>query len=163
MGFMKDTLSFRGACFEDFEVGQELLTSGRTITEADIVAFAGISGDYNALHTDKVYASSGPYGQRIAHGLLGLAVTSGLASRLGILEKSVLAFRELTCKFRKPIFIDDTIHARVKVIETKAMPRIGGGLVRLEVKSYNQHAEIVLTGVWAILLQSRDMPLPSKG
>ena len=57
----------RGFYFEDFEVGQKSDTVGRTITEADIVAFAGLSGDYNQIHTDVQFAENTPYGQRIAH------------------------------------------------------------------------------------------------
>jgi 3-hydroxybutyryl-CoA dehydratase len=141
--------------WEDFEVGQEMRTPGRTITEADVVSFAGLSGDYNPLHTDKEYASAGPFGQRIAHGLLGLSVASGLVTRLGILEESVLAFREMTCKFRKPIFIGDTVYVRVQVMDTKAVPRIGGGSVKISVKLHNQDDEVVQTGVWTGLMRSR--------
>ena len=144
-------------------VGLEIKTPARTITEADVVAFAGLSGDYNPLHTDVVYAANGPFGQRIAHGLLGVAITSGLAARLGILERSVIAFRELSCKFRKPIFIGDTVYARLKVVETKPMPRIGGGLVRLQVTLHNQHDQIVQSGTWSVLLHSRDQSSESAG
>ncbi len=148
--------SLRSAYFEDMQVGFEIETPARTITEADIIAFAGLSGDYNPLHTDATFAARGPFGQRIAHGLLGLAITSGLAARLGILEKSVLAFRELSCKFKKPIFIGDTVHAHLKVIEARPMPRIGGGLVSLEVKLYNQHDQVVQSSVWSVLLRSKE-------
>jgi 3-hydroxybutyryl-CoA dehydratase len=141
--------------FEDLEVGQEMATSGRTVTEADIVSFAGLSGDYNALHTNEVHAATGPFGRRVAHGLLGLALASGLLARLGILDENVLAFRELTCKFRRPVFIGDTIHAQASVAETKALPRIGGGLVALEVKVYNQQGEIVQASTWKLLVRGK--------
>jgi acyl dehydratase len=140
---------------EDLEAGQKLATAGRTVTEADIVNFAGLSGDYNALHTNQVHASAGPFGRRIAHGLLGLAITSGLLARLGILDENVLAFRELSCKFRKPLFIDDTVHAQAEITEVKAVPRIGGGFVALEVKLYNQNGETVQTSAWKLLVRSR--------
>jgi acyl dehydratase len=155
---MSETSTWRSWYLEDFEVGREMRTPGRTITEADIVAFSGLSGDYNPLHTDKVYAADGPFGQRIAQGLLGLAVTSGLVTRLGIMEESVLAFRELSCKFRKPIFIGDTIHVRVTVLETKAVPRIGGGSVKVGVKLYNQNDDMVQSGTWTALVRSRGAP-----
>ena len=140
--------------YEDFEVGQEMRTAARTITETDVVMFAGLSGDHHPLHTDAVYASEGPFGQRIAHGLLGLAIASGLAMQLGILQDSVQAFRELTCKFRKPILINDTVHVRMVVTKIKAMPRIGSGLVELEIKLYNQRDEVVLLGMWGVLVRS---------
>jgi acyl dehydratase len=130
-------------------------TSGRTITEADVVAFAGLSGDYNPIHVDAEHAAAGPFGQRVAHGLLGLSVAMGLLTGLGILEESVIAFREMTCKFRKPIFIDDTVHLRIQVMETKAIPRIGGGSVKISVKLYNQSDEVVQSGVWTGLIRGR--------
>ena len=145
-----------GDYFEDFEVGQEWQTPARTITEADVVAFAGLSGDYNPLHTDEVYASAGMHGRRIAHGLLGMAVFSGLVMRLGILEESVMLFRELTCKFRAPIFIGDTVHGRMRVAETKAIARLGGGLVRFKTELYNQQDQVLQSGQWAVLVRSRD-------
>ena len=152
---MRDLSFLRTTYFEDLEVGHEFQTPGRTITEADIVAFAGLSGDYNPLHTDASFAAKGPYERRIAHGLLSLSIVSGLVTRLGILERSVLAFRELTCKFSKPVFIGDTVYARLEVVSAKAMRRIGGGLVDFQMKVYNQHEQIVQSGTWSILLQSK--------
>jgi acyl dehydratase len=149
-------LHLRRAYFEDFEVGQETQTPRRTVTEADIVGFAGLSGDYNPLHTDKVSAAEGPFGQRIAHGLLGLAVTSGLIARLGLFEGTVLAFRELTCKFRRPVYVGDTVAAWVKVIAIKAMPRLGGGLVEFGVRLHNQDDQVVQSGTWKVVMRSRD-------
>jgi acyl dehydratase len=142
--------------FEDFWVGQEVETPARTITETDLVVFAGLSGDYNALHTDAAYAAQGPYGERIAQGLLSLSVTSGLIARLGILEGSVLAFRELAWKFKRPVLIGDTISARVKVVGTKLVRQFGGGLVKLAIRLYNQHQQVVQTGTWKVLLRSRE-------
>ena len=149
-------MSTRTSYFDDFQTGQEVETPARTITEADIVAFSGLSGDYNALHTDSVFAAKGPYGKRIAQGLLGLSVTSGLIARLGILEEAVLAFREVKWKFKKPVFIGDTIFARVKVISTKFIRRFSGGLVELAIRLYNQHQQIVQIGTWKVLLRTRE-------
>jgi acyl dehydratase len=148
-------MQMRHAYFEDFQVGQEVRTPGRTVTEADIVAFAGLSGDYSPLHTDAVYAASGPFGQRIAHGLLGLAATSGLITRLGLFEGTVLAFRGLTCTFRQPLFVGDTVCACVKVVRTRAMGGAGGGLVELDVKLYNQDDKVVQSGTWKVVMRSR--------
>ena len=64
----------RGMYFEEFEVGQRITSSGRTVTEGDVVAFAGVSGDFNTIHTDAEYAKSTAFGQRVAHGLLGMEV-----------------------------------------------------------------------------------------
>jgi acyl dehydratase len=89
-----NNLENRGRYFEEFAVGQTYTSVGRTITEHDVMTFAGLSGDYNQIHTDAEFAKLTPYGQRIAHGLLGLAIASGLAMRTGILEGTVLAFRD---------------------------------------------------------------------
>ena len=146
----------RGLYFEEFEVGQELVSPARTITESDIVAFAGLSGDYTPLHTDAEFAKTTPFGQRIAHGLLCLSVATGLATRLGFIEGTALAFRELSWKFSQPVFIGDTIAVRVRVAETKPMPRLGGGLVVFDVALVNQEGKTVQKGQWRILIKSRE-------
>ncbi len=146
----------RGFYFEEFQVGQRIHTVGRTVTESDVVTFAGLSGDYNQIHTDAEFSRGTPFGERIAHGLLGLSIASGLAMRTGVLEGTVLAFREITeWKFVKPILIGDTIHVELEVVETKAMPRIGGGIVGIAVEVINQRAEVVMRGRWTVLVRSR--------
>src|SRR5512147_2086375 len=92
----------RGLYFEEFEVGQRVSSLGRTVSESDIFTFAGLSGDYNQIHTDAEFSKNTPFGQRVAHGLLGLSIASGLAMRTGVLEGTVLAFREINeWKFSK--------------------------------------------------------------
>lgn len=146
----------RGRYFEEFEVGMQIASPGRTITEADIVNFAGISGDYNLIHTDEEYSKKSPFGRRVAHGLLGLAIASGLAVRTGVLEGTVLAFREISeWKFTKPIFIGDTIHVIMTVMETKDLRRLGGGAVTIDLEVVNQHDETVMRGVWKVLVASK--------
>ena len=94
------------------------MSPGRTVTEADIVLFAGLSGDYNILHTDAEYMKSSIFGERIAHGLLGLAIQSGLFTRAGI-PYATLGFGTLRWKFKGPIKIGDTIRVRAKVTAKK--------------------------------------------
>jgi acyl dehydratase len=146
----------RGRYFEEFEVGTRLRTRARTVTEADIVAFAGVSGDYNSIHTDEVFATGAGFGRRVAHGLLGLSIVSGLAVRSGILEGTVLAFREVNeWKFSLPVFIGDTIHADIEVDETKPFPRLGGGLVGLTFDVKNQAQQTVMKGRWTVLVATK--------
>jgi len=142
--------------FEEFEVGYKVKSPGRTITEADVVTFAGLSGDYNQLHTDDVFAQQTPFGARIAHGLLGLSIATGLAARLGFIEGTADAFRSLDWKFRRPIFIGDTIHITAEVVNTRAVPRAGGGMVDFDVAVVNQDGEAVQRGQWRVLVRSRD-------
>jgi acyl dehydratase len=145
-----------GLYFDEFEVGQKFVTVARTITETDIVSFAGLSGDYNLIHTDAEFAKTTPFKQRVAHGLLVLSIISGLANRSGFIEGTVLAFREIKqWKFSRPVFIGDTVHAEIVVIETKAVPRLGGGAVDLEFKVKNQDGEITMKGLWNVLVQSK--------
>ena len=145
-----------GLYFEEFFVGQKVSTVGRTVTEYDINTFAGLSGDYNQIHTDAEFIRNTPIGQRIAHGILGLSIASGLAMRTGILEGTVIVFREITeWKFVKPIFINDTIHVELQVKETKALPRIGGGAVAIELEVKNQRDEVCHRGTWNVLVLSK--------
>lgn len=136
-------------------MGQTVVTAGRTITEGDIVRFAGLSGDFNQIHTDAAYASQGMFGERIAHGLLVLSVASGLAVQTGIIEGTVLAFRELEWKFSRPVMIGDTVRAHIEVEDTKALPRLGGGNVVMKVNVLNQKDEIVHRGRWIMLVKSK--------
>ena len=146
----------RGLYFEEFEPDLEIQTAARTITEADLVTFAGLSGDYNFIHTDAEGAKATPFGQRVAHGMLVASIATGLAVRQGFIDGTTLAFRELTWKFTRPVFIGDTIHVLVKVIETKAMPKLGGGLVAFSARVMNQHRETVHKGEWKMLIKGRD-------
>ena len=145
----------RGLYFEEFEAGKEVVSPGRTITEADVVAFAGVSGDYNQLHTDDEFAKGLMFGQRIAHGMLVLSIATGLAARLGFIEGTALAFRELTWKFSQPVFFGDTIHMKATCKETKPMPRLGGGVVKFDVRVANQDGKTVQRGEWQLLMASR--------
>lgn len=146
----------RGIYFEEFEVGQRFQTVSRTITESDVVTFAGLSGDFNQLHTDEEFAKNTPYGRRIAHGLLGMAIASGLTMRSGVLEGTALAFREINSwKFSNPIFLGDTIHVDLVVEETKPLPRLGGGSVLIELTVKNQRNENTMRGIWTVLVASR--------
>jgi acyl dehydratase len=148
----------RGMYFEEFKTGMSITSPGRTITETDVVNFAGLTGDYNQIHTDQEFSRTTPFGQRVAHGLLGLSIASGLAVRTGILEGTVLAFREISdWKFIKPIFIGDTIRVHIAVTETKELRRLGGGAVTIEIEVKNQSNETVMKGNWKILVASNPL------
>lgn len=146
----------RGMYFEEFEPGQRLITTGRTITESDIVAFAGLSGDFNQIHVDAEYSKSALPGQRIAHGLLVLSIASGLVVQTGLMEGTIIVFREITeWKFIKQVLIGDTIHVEIEIMETRPMKRLSGGLVAIELDVKNQHGDRVMKGTWSALFQSK--------
>ncbi len=146
----------RGLYFEEFEIGDQVEGVGRTITETDVVNFAGISADWNLIHTDAEYSAKGMFGQRVAHGLLILSIASGQAVRLGFMEDTILAFRGLEWKFQRPVFIGDTIRLRVTVEEKKDMRRVGGGLVIFKMEVINQKNEVCQRGTWEILCKMQE-------
>lgn len=146
----------RGMYFEDFEVGLEIITAARTITETDIVNFAGLSGDFNFIHTNAEAAKTSPFGQRVAHGMLVASIATGLAVQQGFIDGTTLAFRELTWKFTKPVLIGDTIQVTIKTTETKPMPKLGGGLVVFEARVLNQNDEVAHKGEWRMLIRSKE-------
>jgi len=151
-----DAPLIRGKYFKEFEVGMNFISPGRTVTESDVVNFAGLSGDYTQIHTDVEFSKSTPVGQRVAHGLLGLSIASGLAVRTGVLEGTVIAFREINeWKFIKPIFIGDTVRVSLSVLETKELRRIGGGAVNIELRLLNQNDDTVMKGIWKVLVASK--------
>lgn len=144
-----------GLYFEDFEVGMTLRTRGRTITEADIVNFATLTGDFNPMHTDAEYMKTHMMGQRVAHGMLTLSYAVGLIYQLGVIERTGLAFRSVDMKFSLPVFIGDTVHAELAITELKEMKRLGGGTVVIEVKVVNQEGKAVQSGALTMLVASR--------
>lgn len=145
---------------DDFRVGQSFVTMARTITEADIVNFAGISWDHNQLHMDTVYAASTQYGKRIAHGLLGVVAHTGLSYQLT--EESILALLELTWQFKAPIYVGDTIHVEQRVKDIQESSSGDRGILTFEKKVINQKNEVVQTGTTTILLAKRDRPTENR-
>jgi acyl dehydratase len=144
----------RGRYFEQFEVSEMLETPARTITEADVVTFAGLSGDYNPIHTDAEFAKETMFGERIAHGLLALSTVSGLAWRTGFMEGTADALISVECKFRNPVKFGDTIRAQFEVSQKKEMKRLGGGFVTFNVVVLNQRDETIQKGAWTVLIRS---------
>lgn len=145
-----------GFYFEEFFVGQKTVTDKRMITEGDIMQFAALTGDDNRIHTDPEFSKTTPFGKQIAHGLLGLSIASGLAWKTGLMDGTVIAFREVTgWRFVKPVFIGDTIYVELETTEVKALPRIGGGSVTINLEVKNQDEEVCHRGAWSVLIMSR--------
>ncbi len=152
-----------GVFFEGFAAGQTVTSPARTVTETDIVSFAALTGDWAPIHTDAVYAGSQLYGERIAHGMLGASLAAALAMRTGILNDTILAFREIqSWKFSLPIRIGDTIRVQMKITGTRPVPRLGGGLVSMGVELLNQQGQIVQHGGWVVLVKSQTSPTASS-
>ena len=144
----------RGRYFEEFEVGQIFMTAGRTVTEADVVTFAGLSGDYNQIHTDADYSASQLYGERIAHGLLVVSIATGLIVQTGLMEGTVLLFRELTWNFSQPDLIGATLHVKLEIVDMKKLPKRGVGSITAKVNVINQNDKTVHRGTMSLLIKS---------
>jgi len=141
--------------FEDIQIGEEYLSPGRTVTEADIVAFAGLSGDYNVLHTDAEFMKRSLFAERIAHGLLGLAIQSGLGTRAMPRPFATMAFLGLRWRFKGPIKIGDTIKVRIKVTDKRETSKPDRGIVVLQRSVVNQHGEVVQEGETDVMVERR--------
>jgi acyl dehydratase len=140
--------------FEDIALGEEYESPGRTVTETDIVLFAGLSGDYNVLHTDAEFMKKSIFGERIAHGLLGLAIQSGLFYRAGP-AYATIAFLALRWKFKAPIKIGDTIRVRARVTAKRETAKPDRGIVVLERQVLNQRDEVVQEGETELMVERR--------
>jgi acyl dehydratase len=152
---MAQSVSIKGLWFEEFQEGMAIVTRGRTITEADIVTFAGVSGDYNPMHCDAEFAKTTPFGARIAHGALVFSVVTGLLYQTNVLEGTVIAFIEFSMKLRKPTYIGDTLRVHGKVAGTRKMTSAGGGIVTIDLKALNQHGETVQKGEVLVMIKSQ--------
>lgn len=141
--------------FEDIQVGDEYMSPGRTVTEADIVAFAGLSGDYNVLHTDAEFMKASIFGERIAHGLLGLSISSGLGTRAVARPFATLAFLGLRWRFKAPIKIGDTIKVRLRVTDKRETSKPDRGIVIVQRHVVNQRGELVQEGDTELMIERR--------
>jgi acyl dehydratase len=140
--------------YEDLNPGDAFKTAGRTIDPSDITRFAGLSGDFHQLHTNEEYARKAIFGKRVAHGILTLAITSGLLWRLGIFEETGLGHLGSTETYLKPVFAGDTIYAEVEITAKRPMSK-GRGMITARIHTKNQNDEVVLTQEMNVLLRCR--------
>jgi len=141
--------------YEDYHEGVQLTTPGRTIGETEVSMFAMLTGDFNRLHTDAEYMKESLFGERIAHGLLGLAVVNGLKYRTALNPDAIVAFLGLEWKFTAPIKFNDTIHATLTVQEMRPTKHSERGIVVFAVAVINQHTETVQQGTMTMMLKRR--------
>lgn len=145
----------KGKTFDQFETGQVYETAARTITEADVVLFAGLSGDWNPLHTNEEFARGTPFGARIAHGALILSIATGLANQLGIFEGTTIGVLEFLTTFTGAVKPGDTVHVRFTVEEKRETKKPDRGIVKVGINVINQREEAVLGGHWLVMLYRR--------
>ena len=144
---------FKGKTFNEFNIGDEFTTASRTITEADVVNFAGLSGDFNPLHTDEVFGKSTPFKGRVAHGMLSVAIATGLANQLGIFEGTTIALLSMTINYKGAAKFGDTIHLVLKVLEKKETSKDDRGIVTFDTIVYNQNDQPIVEGQWVVMLR----------
>jgi acyl dehydratase len=152
-----------GRLFDEFEVGQHFVTPGRTITEADIGAFAGLTGDYNPVHTDETFAAATEFGSRVAHGPMGIGIAFGLASRLDLIDGTVVALLGVTWDFKAPMRPGDTIRALIGVAGKRPVKNPSLGLVELAIELLSQRDEILQSGSARLLLRKTRPPVTVWG
>ncbi|GAC1354180.1 MAG: paaZ 3 [Variovorax sp.] len=141
--------------YEDFEPGHVIETPGRTVTEADIGAFAGVSGDFNSLHTNEVFAVESGVGGRIAHGPMVLGMAFGLGARAGLFDETVLGLLGVQWTFQAPVRPGDTLRASIAVLEMRPTRKPDRGIVSLRFDLRNQHRVQVQTGHCQIMFKRR--------
>ena len=143
--------------FEDMALGQIYTSPRRTITETDIVQFAGLTGDYNPLHTDEIFAAASGFGQRIAHGPMLVGMSFGLLSRVGLLDGTALALLEITWTFQAAVKAGDTLHVRATVADAQPTRKFDRGVVQLAIEVIDQIERTVQTGRAKVLVKMRDI------
>lgn len=143
----------RGLTFDQFNIGDVFVCQSRTVTEADTVNFAGVSGDYNPLHTDEEFGKTTPFGGRIAHGVLGLAIATGQANQLGVFEGTTIALMQQTVKYVGAVKFGDTIHLELKVAEKKESSKPDRGVVTFDAIVLNQAGKPVIDSQWVLLMK----------
>jgi acyl dehydratase len=141
---------------EDLSAGDTFVSAARTITESDVVAFAGLSGDFNPIHTDVEFAAGTPYGQRVVYGLLGLSILTGLLDRTGLFSGSAIAMLGIRdWKFCAPLFIGDTVKVRLTIVDVRRASSGDRGVVQRYFELLNQRDEVVQQGHIDIMIRAR--------
>jgi acyl dehydratase len=144
-----------GLYYEEFVLNEVRTTRARTVSEADIVTFAGLSGDFNPLHVDEVFAAATQFGGRIAHGPLTLSMAIGLMSQLNMIDGTALALLNVNWDFAAPVRIGDTIHALVTPTAKKSAGKSDRGVVTLRFEVVNQREQTVQTGTATLLMRKK--------
>lgn len=150
MGSVKNS---RGLTFDQFNIGDCFQSQGRTVTEADVVAFAGLSGDFNPLHTNEEFGKSTPFGERIAHGMLVAAMATGMANWTGVFEGTTISLLEQVIRYIGTTRFGDTIHLELEVIKKKESSKPDRGVVWFAARVHNQKDEVVVDGEWTLLMR----------
>ena len=149
------TYKMRGRTFDEFVIDEEIVSGGRTVTEADVVNFACLSGDFQPEHMNEEFARKSPIGARIAHGLLVLSMATGLLNQTGAFEGTSIAILEVTVRFRKAVMFGDTIRAIQRITGKKETSKPDRGVLTTRIRVLNQDSQTILESDLVILLYKR--------
>lgn len=148
--------TYSGKTWDELTIGREFWTGGRTVTEADVLAFSALTGDFNPLHADQEFSrTAGPFGTRVPHGPLIHDMYLGLLDRLGLVSGTALAFLEMRWKFLAPVLVGDTVHARIVIQAKREVKKPDRGIVTFAITLFNQREEPVQEGEHTLLLIRR--------
>lgn len=148
-------ITHRGRYYEEFHPGDEFITAKRTVFQSDIIAYAGLTGDWNPMHTDAEFAGQSQYGQIIAHGPLTFAIGLGLITRMGTFDGTGIAYLEAFHKCTLPVFAGDTLQVRMEVIDCKETSKKDRGIVSYVNYVINQKGEVVQEQRWKMLMKKK--------
>ena len=139
--------------FDDIEVGDEIITKPRIVTEADVVDFARLSGDDHPEHMDEAYARESIYGERIAHGLLIIGIVTGRVNRTGMLEILTIGVMDMNIKFLKAVKFNDTVDTKARITGKRETKKPDRGIIKIGAQAYNQRDELVLEAEWTVMVK----------
>ena len=142
----------RGLTFDQFNLGDVFTSQARTVTETDVVNFAGLSGDFNPLHTDEEFGKSTPFGARIAHGMLVASMATGMANWSGVFEGTTIALMEQVIRYKGAVMFGDTVHLELNVAEKKETSKLNRGIVKFDTAVVNQDRKAVIEGQWTLMM-----------
>jgi len=143
----------RGLTFDQFNLGDTFVSQARTVTETDVVNFAGLSGDFNPLHTDEQFGQTTPFGGRIAHGMLVAAMATGMANWTGVFEGTTIALMEQVIQYKGAVKFGDTIHLELRVAEKKETSKADRGILIVGTQVCNQDGKAVIEGRWTLMMK----------
>ena len=147
--------SLRDKTFDDIDVGYEVATAARKVTEEGVADFARLSGDFHPEHLDKEYAAAGPHGERIAHGVLILAMATGEVNQTGLFERTTIGVLEMKVRFVRAVKFNDMVRTVARITGKRATSKPDRGIVTLGVTVLNQQDEAVLEGEWTLMVKRK--------
>jgi acyl dehydratase len=145
-----------GHYYEELEIGHRFETPRRTVIDADISTFAGLTADFNPLHMDELFAAESDFKGRITHGPMIIGMAFGLASRANLMDGTVLGLLDIAWKFMKPVRPGDTISAVVTVTDKRTTRKADRGVVTLQLDVHNQRSEVVQVGTAKVLVRRKE-------